>query len=151
MSKPQKHRNQKEQKEKKPFPVLRLLVLITLTLFFFVLYQVLLRIFFFAPIMYIYTVLGAGLFIAYYAVNAGFSRRLPKRSALPREWSRERTEAFLVSMEKRKRAARVILLFLVPVLLTLFADAMIYLLYEHEGAVFYPSKAGLAQAVEVLL
>ena len=72
--------------------------------------------------MWIYTVAAAALMIAFVAVNRGFTMERTPEEDLPAEWDGEKKRKYLESEEKRRKAAKTIMLFLMPILITLLLD-----------------------------
>ncbi len=128
--------------KKRRFPVWKALLMFLLIVGYFILYRLILP--FFPPIMYFNGGAAALLFVAFFIVNRGLDAKPVKAANLPKEWPREKKEAFVASDIKRKKIGRVMLWFLVPMLFAILLDYAVYFLYESETAPFYPGKKAAA-------
>ena len=126
------------KKQKKPFPWGKALCFLLLIGGYFALYKLIMP--FFPWIMYINSGAAALLLVAFYIVNQGFSAKPVKASDLPREWTREKREQYAAQSARRKKAGRVLLYILVPMLFAILLDYLFYYLYESPGAPFYPEQ-----------
>ena len=141
----------REKKEKKPFPWKKLGILLAVFVPVFCLYQYLLRFVRFGGVMPIYYALTAVLFLVFFFLNGGLTSKTPTEKQLPSTWSHtERTE-YLAALSRRRRAARIVLYILVPLILTLFCDALMYVFWERDGAIFHPKAAFIGGAGWMLL
>lgn len=146
MKKQGSYRNRKT-KEKKPFPWRRLLIVIGLFLPVLGIYQYFLRFRLWFWIMPIYYGIAAVLFLAYFFLNGGLTSKLPAKKDLPDTWTNAEKEAYLETLTRRKATARKVLYLLVPFILTIFVDALMYVLWEREGAPFHPASAKVTETV----
>jgi hypothetical protein len=80
----------------------------------------------FKPIVPVYFGVLLALLVAFIILNRGFDTKSPERGMLPDDWDEEKKTVFLADDEKRKRIARSLLFFIIPLLLT-FAFDIIYL------------------------
>ena len=75
------------------------------------------------PVMEIYTILAAILIGATVVVNAGMRRgEMPTELDLPDEWSSERKAKFLASVPKRKKAAKILSLIIIALIVPIFCE-----------------------------
>lgn len=95
--------------KKRRFPVWKALLMFLLIVGYFILYRLILP--FFPPIMYFNGGAAALLFVAFFIVNRGLDAKPVKAANLPKEWPREKKEAFVASDIKRKKIGRVMLWF----------------------------------------
>lgn len=110
-----------ESTKKKKFNFRLLFALIGLIVLFFTVYRVF--IYYESVVgMWIYTIAAAALMIAFVAVNRGFTMERTPEEDLPAEWDGEKKRKYLESEEKRRKAAKTIMLFLMPILITLLLD-----------------------------
>ena len=72
--------------------------------------------------MILYLAAAAILAIVYYTVNRGFGKPITDPDDLPKAWSAAEKTAYLADTAKRSEAARKILLWLFPIVLTLLID-----------------------------
>ena len=68
------------------------------------------------------------LFVIFVILNKGISKDIPTKEVLPDTWEDEKKEKFIESYVIGKQKARKLLLFIIPLVLTLLID-MIYLFY----------------------
>jgi hypothetical protein len=80
----------------------------------------------FKPIVPIYFGVLLALLVAFIILNRGFDTKAVERDMLPDDWDEEKKTEFLAADEKHRRIARILLLFIIPLLLT-FAIDIIYL------------------------
>lgn len=107
------------KKKKFNFPLL--FALIGLIILFFTVYRIF--IYFESVVgMWIYTVAAAALMIVFVIVNRGFTMGKTDEADLPEDWDNEKKQAYLENEAKRRRAAKTIMLFLMPILITLLLD-----------------------------
>ena len=89
------------------------------------------QIFVYLEIGFIVHIYAGALFVlaaAYVLLARGLSCRPLDESAFPDDWSSERREKYLAGDVKRKRIAKKLLVFILPILLTFLFD-MIYIIY----------------------
>lgn len=98
-----------------------------LTILFNVIYQTFLA-FEQAFIMPLYAIVLAALFICYFICNGGFSRNVPTYDELPNDWDEEKKTTYIEGMTRRKKKAKIFLVFIIPLILTLMFD-LVYLFY----------------------
>lgn len=71
----------------------------------------------------IYALGITGLFIAFFILNGfGFSRAERTREELPEKWTEERKDDFMAKQPERKKKARFLVLFILPLILTFFVS-----------------------------
>lgn len=80
----------------------------------------------FKPIVPIYFGALLILLAAFIILNRGIDTKIPEYDMLPDEWDADRKNAYLAKEEKKKRIARLLLFFIIPLLL-IFAVDIIYL------------------------
>ena len=76
----------------------------------------------------VYSVALTVLFVIFVILNKGISKDIPTKEVLPDEWSDEKKEKFIEGYVTGKQKARKLLLFIIPLILTLLID-MAYLFY----------------------
>lgn len=98
-----------------------LLLSIALFIVFFIIYQVFV---YFELIigMWLYLIASCLLLIAFVFVNRGFSIVTTKEEDLPSEWSKEEKSSYLEDENRRHKIAKKIMLFLMPIAITLILD-----------------------------
>ncbi len=80
----------------------------------------------FKPVVPLYLGLLLVLLITFIILNRGFDTKPPGREMLPGLWDEERKDAYLLADGRRRKIARVLLFFIIPLLLT-FAFDLVYL------------------------
>lgn len=80
----------------------------------------------FKPVVPLYLGLLLVLLTAFIILNRGFDAKPPGREMLPDLWDEERKDAYLLADGRRRKIARFLLFFIIPLLLT-FAFDLVYL------------------------
>ncbi len=78
------------------------------------------------PILYLF---AAALFLAFFFINRGFSRKPLDRALLPASWSEEKKTDFIKNDIERKAFAKKVMVVLVPVLLLVGIDILLTLVF----------------------
>lgn len=108
-------------KEKRFAPLLKLLGAFALFAAFFTVYRFFIEIEWIGG-MWIYLILSCALLVAYVVVNRGFSSEATAPDELPDTMSAVEKTEYLRTEAKRKKAAKIILVFFGAVALTLLVD-----------------------------
>ncbi len=76
-------------------------------------------------IIHAYAIILLALLIAYVTLARGFSCKPFDESLFPGDWDAERRAAYLAGDEKRKKTAKKLLLFIIPIILTFMIDMIL--------------------------
>lgn len=115
-----------KQEIKKVNGKLWLITLLSVAVIFAV-YQVAVM-FEFKPIIHIYAALLFISALCFGMINRGFSNKKVTHEDLPRDWDTERKNAFIADTDSRRRRAKIFLIPIIGILVTLAYD-VIYLVY----------------------
>ncbi len=117
------------KKEKARTNRLRLLMCAVVFIVLFGIFEALIKIEF-KPVYPIYLSALTILLAAFLLLNKGFSNQLPTEEMLPPEWSKEEKKLFCEKLARDKSHARVLLIFIIPLLFIFLIDFIILFLPE---------------------
>lgn len=120
-----------QAKNRKRFPKKKALILLLMTVLFFVIYQLALS-FYWGIILDIYCTAAGLLLLFYIFMNRGLLS-VPEKKKLPDDWDNKQKEAFLAEQTARKKRSEILLYFIIPILFTVLLDLFFIFLELNMG------------------